>query len=250
MTMETTRKEQGLRALRRGGWASLALVIACGGAQTPSTGPTYDSPSRDRQAEVDDGMTIEGIHATLRRDEVDPVLNQAAPRFQRCFAEAYEDHPYLAGDIAFHFVVTSRGGVRSVQVTSATLGSTELQDCIINVARGLRFPEPHGAGDAEFDYGPLVMRSDDGRPADLWTPDQLEEQLADEDNQEALRQCTEGASGFHATLYIGPGGRVRTLAVLPPAPEQAEQANCLAEALRAWQFPDPGDWVAKVSLEM
>lgn len=226
---------------------SVSQALGCSGAQEPEPNEPAVEPDVESE-EVDDGMAIEGLTGTLRRDEVDPVLNNAARQFQQCYIDAYMDHPYLAGDLAMEFTVAPDGTVNEVWTTTSTMGSQEVEQCILRIAQGLRFPRPHG-GEASFDYGPLVMNSEDGHPFELWQLDQLEEQA--EAIQQAFSSCTEGSAGFDATLYIGPGGEVRSIGAVAPSAAQAEGARCLEQQLSAIEYPDPGPGtVAKITLEL
>jgi hypothetical protein len=228
-----------------------ALAAACGPSQDPgSTTPVDDQGETPPPA--DDGMAVEGLSGTLTRDEVDPVMNRAVQRFQRCYVDAFEDHPYLAGDLALQFTVGPDGAVRDVVTTTSTLGAQPVEECILAIARGLTFPRPHGGQEAVFDYGPMVMSSDDGVPFDPWSVENIPDQA------EAVAQlwstCTEGASGFQIYVYIGPGGQVRSAGAVAPADSGEgglEAARCLERELQSVVFADPGPGrVAKLMLEM
>ena len=233
--------------------ASLILALmahlACGPA-TPDEPTTPDSEPVDdthEPAAVDDGMAVEGLAGTLRRDEVDPVMNRAVGRFMRCYAEQLDERPFLLGDLALSFGVGRDGAVESVRVTTSTLGSRETVDCVLDVARGLRFPTPHGGTSATFDYGPVVFNPGDGTRPTLWERARVNEVLDEEENAAALDECP--AVGIAVTMYIGPGGRVRSIGAVAPSPDQEEAARCFERVLGGFEYPDPGPRVAKLSLE-
>ena len=234
--------------------ATLLLGLGCGSTQHPAAEHTDNPDDIDveeqstESPDEDDGMAIEGLRGSFRRDEVDSVMNRAAARFADCYSEALDDHPYLVGDLALGFTVAPDGSVRDVRTTSATLGSREVEECILDQARRLHFPYPHG-GEADFDYGPMVMNpGDDARPPDIWPASRVSEQV--ETHQSAVEACTQDHGGFQATLYVGPGGRVRSVGVVAPSAHQQEAARCLERELTGWELPDPGTWIAKISLEL
>ncbi len=208
----------------------------------------HNLASASGSAAVDNGMIVQADYGTLRRDQVDPVMNEAVNHFMNCYAQALGEQPFLIGDLALHFTIATDGSVRTVRTTSATLGSRQVEQCILSDARHLRFPRPLG-GEAEFDYGPIVFNPGDGtRQPDLWSAEQVSEQL--QEHQERLYECTNGASGFTATLYIGPDGRVSSSGVVAPSLEHESAARCLEEAFAEWQLADSDHWVAKLSLEL
>lgn len=240
--------------MTRAKWLLLVLVMTqgCGSSQQRAEDPSSDPTDLDLEegpGEVDDGMAIEGLRGSLRRDEVDPVLNRAAARFAECYSEALEDHPYLVGDLALSFSVSGDGSVRTVWSPTATLGSREVEDCILRHARTLRFPRPHG-GETELDYGPMAMHpGDDEQPPEVWPASRISERL--EERGAELESCTGGGGGFSVTFYVGPGGRVRSVGAVAPSAERQDGARCLEQEVGAWtDLPDPGDWVAKVSVEL
>ena len=229
---------------------TLCLGLACGSTQQPEPEePTNDEPDDDGPAEVDDGMAVEGLRGTLRRDEVDPVLIRATQgRWQRCYVDAFADHPYLVGDIDMEFTVGADGSVESIDTRRATLGSRDVYDCIMQHARTLRFPRPHGGSSATFEY-PLQMDPEEAHPHVSWSPDYVYEEM--QGAQEALGACTNGSSGFRAIVWVGPDGRVRTLHVIAPSESRDDAAQCLERAIREIEFPDPGaGQVARVTVEI
>jgi hypothetical protein len=50
------------------------------------------------------------------------------------------------------------------------------------------------------------------------------------------------------TVYVGRGGAVVSSGATADAFEKAGAAACLAEAARAWAFPDPGVKTAKATI--
>lgn len=232
--------------------AALCLAAGCGPSQEPASTTVVDDQDESPPPVDHDGMAVEGITGTLNRDEVDPVMNRAVQRFQRCYVEAFEDHPFLAGDLALQFTVGPDGSVRDVVTTASTLGSQPVEECILAIARSLTFSRPRGGREAVFDYGPMVMSSDDGVPFAPWTVENIPDQA------EAVAQlwasCTEGAPGFQIYLYVGPGGQVRSAGAVAPADSGEgglEAARCLERELQSVVFADPGPGrIAKLMLEM
>jgi len=238
----------------------VALVIAltaCGSTQEPEPDHAARATRTEEPAAVDDGMVVEGLRGTLQRDEVDPVLNRASRRFQQCYIDAYADHPYLVGTLRLQFTVGGDGSVQTVWVQSSTLGSSEVESCILGIARSLSFPHPHGGSEANFEYGPMELSSDDHHPFDEWTAADLPSES--EDDEPPVTEvisgvedtCLSGDSGYGVTAYIGPGGRVRSIEAVAPSASQQDHARCLERELADIAFPDPGEGrIAKLTLEL
>ncbi|MCL2449979.1 MAG: hypothetical protein FWD17_13615, partial [Polyangiaceae bacterium] len=58
-----------------------------------------------------------------------------------------------------------------------------------------------------------------------------------------------GAGGkFHATMYVGPGGKVLAAGVVAAAKDADDKVSCLSGVLEKMKgLPSPGSWPAKVS---
>ena len=147
------------------------------------------------------------------------------------------------------FTVNPDGSVLIVHLTSSTLGSHQVEDCILDHASRLRFPRPHG-GEAEFDYGPMEMSSDDSPSFEPWSPDYIYAEL--EGAREAINACGSNMSGFRVTIWVGHNGRARSVGVVPPTAEARESNECLVRALSDIQYPEPaeGHNLAKVTVEL
>ena len=60
--------------------------------------------------------------------------------------------PKLQGRIGSNFVIGSSGRVTKAAVESSTLGSREVEDCVIRVIKSIEFPIPKGAGVVQVTY--------------------------------------------------------------------------------------------------
>jgi len=227
--------------------ASLAATGCGPRAPVEPTTPTYEGTGGSEAAEADDGMVVAGLTGTLRRDEVDPVMNSAVSRFMRCYAEELDALPVLSGDLSLGFTVAPDGSVAEVRTLASTLGSRATEECILQIGRGLRFPRPHG-GQANFEYGPVLFNPGEGSPtAALWDPTEVSEALAARATE--VEACG-ASSGVSVTLYIGPGGSVRSIGAVPESADRDEAARCLERVLSSVTFADPGARVTKVTLEL
>jgi TonB family protein len=55
-------------------------------------------------------------------------------------------NPSLAGRVAVRLVIGPDGSVVSATVASSTIGSTEVEQGVVNVLRNIQFPAPEGGG--------------------------------------------------------------------------------------------------------
>jgi hypothetical protein len=88
------------------------------------------------------------------------------------------------------------------------------------------------------------------RPPSDWSSDKVAAALGK--NGAAIDQCKAGSSArFHATMYVGPGGKVLSAGVVAPARDSDDKADCLTHVLVKMKgLPSPGSWPAKVGFDL
>ena len=88
------------------------------------------------------------------------------------------------------------------------------------------------------------------RPANVWDADKIAAALGKQGS--AIDQCKAGASAaFHATMYVGHGGKVLAAGMATSAKDGEEHTDCLTEVLLKLKgLPSPGSWPAKVAFDL
>lgn len=120
-------------------------------AATSSTAPTLtSSATRERPT----------AFGTLKKSQITAVIRgEGLPQIERCYEDALEEGPPLAGRIAVRFLIESSGRVGWSCIAESRL-SAEIDRCVLQVFRSLRFPSPRGGGVVYVTY-PLVLRPRD-----------------------------------------------------------------------------------------
>ncbi|MGE0788739.1 MAG: AgmX/PglI C-terminal domain-containing protein [Sandaracinaceae bacterium] len=238
-----------------GSWfvVGLAVVVGlalggCGGSSEESSEPTERSSSSsgsEERAEPSDGIMVSGLMGTIRSDQVENALNPRMPRFTRCFADRMGTIELLAGDIRMSFRISTDGQVLWVYPSESTVGDRDTERCILDVARGTRFPRPNG-GEAEFSWG-FGLDADGPRPATSWSSTDLG--TRESEVRAVGRECR--ARGSHRiTAYIMPAGSVLAAGGTMPDPEGEGALDCILDRVRSMTMPDPGSWPAKVTFDV
>lgn len=233
------------------GAAAIASLCAagCGGApaKTAAAGdepaaPIDGAPTDDTA----DGVQVEGLLGSIPQDEVERVLAGKNDAVAVCYQEALDVLEEIEGSLVLELDVGADGGVAAAFLRDGSLGSAEAEECILAVARRLRFPKPRGGAHASISY-PLTLEEPYGHPAPVdWSGD--EGMAAVRANAADVERCLGGATGVQLTLYVGRGGAVVSAGATADGAETASAAACLAAAARAWTFPDPGKRPAKAIL--
>lgn len=234
--------------------AALA-VTACGGSAAEA--PLVETPSeRDEsipeerhRAPAADEVSITGLTGHLSQQEIAMGLDVKQDRFLQCFANRLDAVDVLAGEIALTFHIDVEGHVAWVFAERSDLGDRETEQCIVGVAAGARFHRPHG-GEAEFTYPLTFDLPDDTRPALNWTPQRIERVLTEQVGVASRCRPDGSTATYTATMYVARGGRVVSVGVSSSTYDGVGGLECVAEALRAWQMPNPGSYPAKVTFEV
>lgn len=221
-------------------------LAGCGGGGETSAAPaareerTGGAEAAPRQREE---PQITGLMGTIPRDEVEGTLNPRVPRFMRCFEQRMGHVEVLAGSIRMAFRIRTDGTVAWVYPASSDIGDRQAEQCVLDLARSLRFPRPRG-GEAEFTWGFGFDGPDDVRPPLNWAEDALGRRLADVAS--LARQCN-ARGAYRVTAYIEPGGRVLAAGGSVPSADAEAGLDCILERVRALEMPDPGSYVAKIT---
>jgi hypothetical protein len=234
--------------------AGLALAIAaCGGGQAEQTTTTTTTTRRvertaeeEAAADAQAGVQIEGLMGTISQDQVNNTLQPRTESFARCFAQG-AGVAFLGGDIRLNFRIHVDGSVAWVFPSASTIGHRDVERCIVDRARGIRFPRPRG-GEAEFSWGFGYDHPPDVRSPVTWDATRVASTLASQ-GATLVQQCA-GRRGFRVTAYVQSGGTVIAVGAAAHDPDSAEQLDCIATGVRGWSMPDPGSYPAKVSFDI
>ena len=106
-----------------------------------------------------------GVVGTLPKEHIRQVIKAARPAIADCYAKLLARRE-LNGKFAVLFVIGPSGGVTSAEPhPTSTLVDAEMNGCVIEVIKGLRFKPPTGGGSVTVTY-PFVF----GQAADGGTP--------------------------------------------------------------------------------
>lgn len=237
-----------MKLLTRTAPLTLLLLAACGGEasqeETTTTAESAETTSgREREARANDSVQVEGLMGTISAMAVQRGVEPKMGRFLRCFTNRYDAVEVLGGHFEMAFRVARDGSVLWVYPRASTIGDRETERCLLDVAAGIHFSEPHG-GEAEFAYPIELDPPEDVRPPTFWDPSRV----ADAVERQASRMSCSGH--FAVTAYVEPGGDVIAAGASSSEQVTAEQLDCVTQAVAGWTMPTPGSYPAKVTFEL
>jgi hypothetical protein len=219
----------------------ILLLSACGGSEPP---PKEPENAREEIHEVKPALKTRSELGTVDPGAVQAAFHKLGDKFMDCQKQGLDRVEVLSGNVKFFLRIGEDGAAKWAYLEDGSdVGDRDTEKCLVDVVMGARWPKPDG-GDAEARYG--IELPANGRPATDWSSDRIAAALGK--HGDAIDKCKGGASGFHATMYVGPGGRVLAASVVVPRKDAGDKAECLVNVLQKMKgLPSPGSWPAKVS---
>ncbi len=251
-------------------WLSCALVVsasgllACGGSDKQVNSVANadedeivqdDAPPTRHRASVpdvgddnsDDGIQIEGLKGRIDPFDIQEAVKPHSTALAACFKKKANKQYYLGGQVILSFTVALDGTVKTVRTTRSSVGSWEVENCLLDESRTMTFKKPKG-GEADFT---LPLDFDARRPANWWTEEKADAEIADRPSE--LKKCrreakTKDPKNVWVTLYLGNRGVVKSVGFASPHKRgiRADWAACAAGKIMAWTLNDPRGKVAKL----
>jgi hypothetical protein len=231
-----------------------ALLLVCGLAVAGCGGePPPRAPEVTQQVEPPAPAKKPSLKTSSELGTVDPGAVKKAfgaldEQFMGCQKRALDRVEVLSGGVKFFLRIGEDGAARWTYLEGSELGDRETEKCLLEAVRAAQWPKPDG-GDAEAHYG-MELPLQSTRPANDWSPDKVSAALGK--HGDAIDRCKAGARGaFHATMYVGPGGKVLAAGMATSTKDGEEKADCLTEVLLKMKgLPSPGSWPAKVAFDL
>jgi len=228
---------------------SLFALSGCGGSEpSPKTPELKDAAPR---AESDDlhGVRTSSEIGGMNEDDVDDAFKASLKSLERCLATGAKRVEFLGGSVSFYLKIDATGHVATSYLEHSTLGDRATERCMLQALSAKTWPKPvggmHGLARKSFTFDP----PNDVREPITWDDHDasagLKKIAAD------VSKCKDGQRGpFEATLYVDTSGKVLSAGATPPNEDGEAAVDCLVGVLENANFPSPGSWPAKVTLEL
>ena len=200
------------------------------------------------------------LSGPLDKDEIRAVVRKKSAEVRYCYEDALSTVPTLEGDVLVRFVISVTGAVASARVTSSTLGSEAVEECMIERVKAWTFPKVNGGGTVVVNY-PFAFSSADGsagkgsdRKVEGVKRPPVHGSLSKElirrvvrANRGELRRCYEKQLRKNPKLrgevkvkfIIGGTGRIEGATVTQSTLRNAKVEACMVDAIKKWVFPKP-----------
>jgi TonB family protein len=179
-------------------------------------------------------MTITNELGVMDTDDVEATIADHFDDVRGCYGRAGKAQRYAGGRVLLRFMVNADGSAQDVRVLETTLGNYDVERCLVEVGRKIRFHAPSGAKPTTFEY-PVEFRStNEVGVLDVDGP------KVDRDVAAFLPQlaaCGQLASGgASAVVYVGPNGFPGSVGLATPAALDEDVGECVVETIRGWKM--------------
>jgi len=170
----------------------------------------------------------------VESEDVEEALQARMSEIRGCYARAGDAQRYAEGRVVLRFLVTPQGRTRDVWVVDSSLGSYDVERCLVAIGRQIRFPAPGGRDGTTFDY-PIAFRSTEQVPVLDIDGLKVEQDLTAA--LPTLGACGQlAASPVSAILYIEPDGAPGSVGLSVPAALDEKVAECMVESIKKWRM--------------
>jgi hypothetical protein len=226
---------------------SCAVFVACGG-EPPPKAPEVVHEEAPPPPPRKPSLKMKSELGSVDPGAVNLAFRGLGDKFMDCQRHGVDRVEVLAGSVKFFVRLGEDGAARWAYLEGSELGDRETEKCLLDVVMNARWPKPDG-GEAEVRHG-VELPLQSTRPANDWSSDKVSGAIGK--HGDAIDRCKAGASAsFHATMYVGPGGKVLAAGVATSTKDGEERADCLTNVLvKMTGLPSPGSWPAKVSFDL
>lgn len=101
------------------------------------------------------------IMGALDRSVIDAYIRRNLAKIRWCYEKELNKDPKLFGRIVINFIISKTGAVSSSKVNRTTMGNKNVEKCVANQIKKIRFPKPKGGGIVIVNY-PFVFKHSEG----------------------------------------------------------------------------------------
>jgi TonB family protein len=109
--------------------------------------PTHDArvPRVKPSGEAD-------VHGSLAKETIRREIQRHLNEVRFCYEEALRSAPELAGRVSIGFLIAPSGVVQMASLDESSLGSSAVEQCVVQAVRRWSFPAPEGGGYVRVSY--------------------------------------------------------------------------------------------------
>jgi TonB family protein len=180
-------------------------------------------------------MGVQNEMGVYEGADIEEALAGHMEEVRDCYGRAGRAQKYAAGKVMLRFIVSGEGKPQDVLVIATDLGNYDVERCLVDVGRRVKFPPPSGNKATTFEY-PVEFRSK--REMDVQDLDDSVKVDHDVTTfMHSLASC--GAvteNGASAIFYIEPNGMVASVGLAAESKLDEDAGACMVREMRRWRM--------------
>lgn len=121
---------------------------------TSSAPPTPSEPERKSlldemtpaKAAANSSETATQVKGSLPKAVIRRIMTQHLSKVKSCYEQRLAASPTLAGRVAVKFIISGTGQVQLAAVAETTIEDPEMESCVVEAVKRIKFPQPEGGG--------------------------------------------------------------------------------------------------------
>ena len=106
------------------------------------------------------GGDLPVIMGALDRSDIDAYIRRNLAKIVLCYEKELNKDPKVEGRIIVNFIVSATGDVSSAKVHKSNVANLQLETCVVEQIKKIKFPKPKGGGIVIVNY-PFVFKNGD-----------------------------------------------------------------------------------------
>ncbi|MGI6393887.1 MAG: AgmX/PglI C-terminal domain-containing protein [bacterium] len=132
-----------------------------GGGGSGKYGMAAGQIGRKGRSDISAGGGQAVIMGALDRSVIDAYIKRNLAKIRWCYEKELNKDPKLFGRIVINFIISGTGVVSSSKVNRTTMGNQNVESCVADQIKKIRFPAPKGGGIVIVNY-PFVFKHSEG----------------------------------------------------------------------------------------
>ena len=179
-------------------------------------------------------MTLDNEIGVMDTDDVEATLQEHFDDVRACYTRAGKAQRYAGGKVLLRFMVAGDGAAQDVWVLESTLGNYDVERCLVEVGRKIRFHAPNGNKATTFEY-PVEFRSESGMEIlDIDGP--KVDRDASDAAAAARRLRTNRLRAGERHVYIEANGVLGSVGLATAAAIDEDAGDCVVQTMRGWRM--------------
>jgi TonB family protein len=226
---------------------ALGSSLGAAGCASDTSGRADDSdrPAKHRRALAKENsfeksapareMAMENEVGVYDTADIEETMAAHMDDVRGCYARAGKAKKFAGGKVMLRFLVSGEGKPQDVLVVANDLGNYDVERCLVDVGRHVKFPPPDGGKATTFEYPVEFLSTHDVDVQDLEDSLKIDRDVGNA--MKTLASC--GAvtpTGAAAVFYVDPRGAIASVGFAADSPMDEHAGACVVSEMRRWKM--------------